>query len=383
MIISSLILVPIDIINPFAYLYITLFFVLLCLPVVAQHTHRKKIKSNEGIIQDFVPGKIVVNNLFCNIVLLITVPLIILSIYKIYEIYGFNILRSISSLLASSGDLAAKRGNSDISMGIWISLASNLSYLCASLLAVRNSSHTLSAVLHFAPAAMVTIFLSQKLILFVSIVLFISYKTANQKMHTDVLKRKSKKPWLLIFMAIFALSFSFISRQGYNPLQDPQALDRLYFIFKSYFVGSLVSFAIFFDDYLNFHLDSVLFEDNWSRDFPIGAFTFGAFVHSLNDITYYKSAGIPDTISSNIFTWFRGLLLDFGIIGSLAFSLLLGIILSMVGKKITKLNLSVTSFIMSTLIISFLISPFIAKYLVVNTVLIYLIILFFGKYDEN
>jgi predicted Co/Zn/Cd cation transporter (cation efflux family) len=81
-------------------------------------------------------------------------------------------------------------------------------------------------------------------------------------------------------------------------------------------------------------------------------------------------------------------LLDFGVLGSLLLSLTFGIILYLVGKikkgkRMSNIKLNILAFYMSTLIISFLISPFIAKYLVFNVVLIFLIILFTGRYNEE
>lgn len=120
--------------------------------------------------------------------------------------------------------------------------------------------------------------------------------------------------------------FAFMARAG--DISGGDLLDFLYKSILSYSSGHVFAFSDWFSFYTG---DNSLLSYPVS-DKPIGFYTF-KFVYDLLGVKVFVPMGIygeyyaDGTIETNIYTVFRGLIFDFGLLGGMVFSLLLGMLL--------------------------------------------------------
>lgn len=144
--------------------------------------------------------------------------------------------------------------------------------------------------------------------------------------------RTNKIVLLLILFLFVVMTISFLSR-GLYELGFDLLLDKLLYYFNSYAFAHLYAFSDWFSFVLN---ESHIMIYQKHDEYFFGFYTFMSFFQALGsniDVphgVYEEYFNFKDIIQSNIYTFFRGTILDFGIFGSFLFFLLVGFVVSLI-----------------------------------------------------
>lgn len=247
---------------------------------------------------------------------------------------GFTWEDLLLNTLATSSKFAGMRYAEELTPTYYIQASLLTSYLASALggllFAVQTQTRLrgLLAITAFLPAVLIMITQSAKGGLFLSIAYFwgainvcriVDGKNALVTKHGLNLLLKAS---LLLFPLI---GFSFFARG----VSQSDGLDEigtsLSYYFSSYFFGHLYAFSDWFADFLG-STSSIAYTSN---DMRFGLYTFNGLFNlfgnpdPLPQGVFDEYFSIDNLLTSNIYTWFRGLLMDFGLLGSLMFILLM------------------------------------------------------------
>jgi hypothetical protein len=160
----------------------------------------------------------------------------------------------------------------------------------------------------------------------------------------------------------------------------------------SYFFGSIYAFSDYFISRLGIDSISIYFHES---QLAFGYYSFKPFFelfggNKIFPMGYYEDFyNFNDIIKSNIFTYYRQLIQDFGILGSLIFILFMGITIhffyfQMLMKKAPFFSIAIFIIFLVFLGISYLINAFTARtVIVVGIALYYLLKINFIFYKNN
>ena len=378
-------------INPFAVLYI-----LLC---VIAFSISSLIDSNRITYLKFTKNKILrdkklahFDSRFLDLILFVSSLLGVVFCFWTMHINGWSLSDIFYDPLLTAGSFAAIRGNHGMEYGLIGSLGTIFTYLSASLGGLTysvyksKSSHFFIIIQAMAPALLAMVIQSSKLIFLISSCFFISgvflyniYKLKPLRINIKILF-KLMKISLIIFPFIL---LSFISREKYGNLDDIFInLTVLKYVMTSYVFGQIYAFSDFFSFYIG--MESAT---NYAQDcYRLGAYTFSSIAEIFGANVdfppglYLETGSYKDVFETNIFTIFRGVILDFGIIGSLVFFSALGFISNIVFKNILKLKSNIFAdlaymHIVVFLLMTYLFSVFMARYMYANISILVVIFL--------
>lgn len=303
-------------------------------------------------------------------------------------INGWGIDEILFDILATSGRFAAIRGNEGVEYGVIGTIGVFFTYLSPVLGGlVFSAQRTTKARIGFfivgmAPAIYTMVTQSSKLIFLIALCFF-----ASTSMLTNIYKGRlalggTRHLWkvLLAVLAIFPFVLvSFLSREGYSDLSDlNDTVVLLKYAMSSYALGQVYAFADFFSFYLGMPSASV-FKDDFGS---MGAYTFASVFDMLGygkDFppgSYEETGFFPEVFETNIFTVFRGLILDFGAVGTLLFMFIVGLVANsffyklLVGRR-PWLASTVYVATIVTILLGYLISTFMARYMYLNAIAVY------------
>ena len=190
----------------------------------------------------------------------------------------------------------------------------------------------LLATLCFLPSLTIMFTQSAKGAFFLSIFLFLGgiFIVAHHKSYLKLLTYKNLKQALIVSIFIpFLITLSFMSRGLNNISNVSDFLDRTKKLFSSYTLAHLYAFSDWFGSF--FGKPTVL-EYDVSNNY-YGHYTFNAITRYFNSDKkhirgiYKEYYSYQEQMHSNVYTIFRGLIMDFGIIGSLLFMIINGLII--------------------------------------------------------
>jgi len=160
-------------------------------------------------------------------------------------------------------------------------------------------------------------------------------------------------------------------------------MDHLLYAIRSYLFGQVYAFSDFFSDRVG--MPSV---SSFSRDsFAMGQYTFQGITSILGfekDILPRESGFQKYVFETNIFTIYRGLIHDFGIVGTYLVLMIMGLVWNyafyrMIARRYSILFGAIyVSFVVFG-VVSYLFSAFVAKYLILNIALVYFVLLLNGR----
>ncbi len=310
---------------------------------------------------------------------------------------------SESGLLIASGQLIAMKANEGFSYGFLGILSTTFTYSAAILCGIayqKNSNKKIGLIMllfGFAPAFFSVIAQSSKLSFLLSFLFFVSGALAV-RMHSNnsnSFKFKSiVKIVVSILIAFPAIIFSFLSRGQFSNFDDIQViLDFLVYAMKSYSLGQVYAFSDFFSYYIGhssqseyivetstygaYSFNSILNLFGYSKEFPPGK--------------YEESLSLPYILETNIFTLFRDLITDFGLIGTAIFFTILGFCINFLFYKFLYHKNSVLLFLIFIgffvfIGMSYLYSVFVARYMISVLLITFLILkinLFIFKFNKQ
>ncbi len=304
---------------------------------------------------------------------------------------GFDCYSMVFNLMETSGKFATMRGHGEINYGILGRLSILFTYITPVLGGFishhqKNKASQLTfLLLSFTPSLFLMLTQSATLILFVSIGFYCAA--------IFLMKIYSKKlelfNWRLILKIIsfillmFPLvSISFLSRDGFSDFNDiEKVITQLNTSVNSYAFGQIYAFSDFFTHYLGFETElnyddsynsygyytftSILNFFGGNKEFPIGIFSEG---YSYSNV-----------VATNIYTIFRGLIYDFGGVGTVCFMFMFGLLIHGFFYKLLCYRNSFFAcavFIVSVVFIQFtyLFSLFMARYAYLILVTLFIIL---------
>lgn len=318
----------------------------------------------------------------------------VISLIIDIQIQGFQITNFVFNFYESSNTFMAKRYNHEIVPNIFSQLANVCNYTLVMLGGVLAGVKTFSkqkknkiAFITLLPSVFITLTQSAKGTILLSIVLFyggiLIARIFDNRL--ELTNRKTNKVLIIAGSFLFAIMLiSFMSRGIYEET-GKAVTDKLFFYFNSYSFGHVYAFSEWFSFY-TLDISSIM---NYKSDEGLyyGFYTFMYFFRLMGDTTY-----VPDGVfdeyfyhgslfTSNIYTIFRGNVLDFGVLGSLIFWFFTGFICSTIYYSLLSLKKPIVSIPLFIMMLgyfytSFIISLFIWKSIFAGILLLSLILIY-------
>jgi len=295
-----------------------------------------KLALNRNITKSGSVNKIY-NNMFLKTIFYLI--MILSSIFLVLNslIQGITIYDLIFNLFGSAAKYADLRYSEQIKINIYGQLSLVFSYLGVVIggflffNADTKSRRVIIAILAFLPSAFIAITQSAKGSLPLSIVLFYAgvliCRISDNKI--NILEKFSIKP--ILFYAVptgIILIISFITRGLYEIGDLGFVLEKLKYNFTSYSFGHIYAFS----DWFSFRIGDSSFLNYNEENTSYGFYTFMALYRLFGSDkfvpigVYEEYLKYNDLFTTNIFTMFRGLLLDFGGVGSIIYMYITGVL---------------------------------------------------------
>lgn len=250
---------------------------------------------------------------------------------------GFELSSMVLNVLESSGEYAAMRGRGELDYNNWARLGVVSTYAAAVVggLVVYNESGRLrkGVLIFFAliPSLFVMLTQSAKLTFFLSLGFFFSavliQKIFNNKL--ELMSIKSAIRWILLgalLLPFFAVSL--LSRDFSSIEAGEGVLERLLTSFFSYAFAHVYAFS----DWFSYYFDGASQRNYVDNFYSFGNYTFQSVFQLFSDGIdfppgiYDEYFSFDEIMTSNLYTIFRGLIYDFGGVGSIVFLFLGGLV---------------------------------------------------------
>jgi oligosaccharide repeat unit polymerase len=236
----------------------------------------------------------------------------------------------VSNFFGSSAQYVGRRYSGELQDNVFIKTSNLFSYLTASLggliYSCAKKRNTLFWILFvsFLPSAFVMVTQSARGMLFLSIAMFAAaYMVARkgEKISISVNYKVVLKLIIYLLIVFVLIAVSFMAK-GLHEEQDPiYVLDRLMAAFASYTMGHIYAFSDWFAFYINrpsVNMYTSVADTNGFYTFMAIFRIFGGDREVAPGVyeEYYQHGSY---IATNIYTMFRGLIIDFGVVGSILF----------------------------------------------------------------
>ena len=376
-------------INSLAIIYIsasTFVFLLSAVPFDWKNARLKNSKKIE--VTALLQSKFMSRALSLSVV-----ASVVLSLATLVN-HGFSLDRIFLELLATSGQYAAERGSEQTAYGLIGVLSIFFTYLCPALggLQFNGDRRSSSFVLSMTPCVLTMLTQSAKIVFLVGFCLYIGGACVASIYSGKLELPKFKINTKIVLGALLlpcAVLVSFVSRLGLNDASDfSDVLDPLFFSIRSYTVAGLYAFADFFAFTIHAPAASVYRDDYHS----FGAFSFASIFNMVGigkefpPGMYYETAWYADRFETNIFTFFRGLIYDFGVLGSLYALFVLGLVFHYLTHRLltkTRSWLACSAYIAIVVFIlmGYLFSVFVARYIFLNALAVFVVLTLNDKFE--
>lgn len=306
-------------------------------------------------------------------------------------INGWGMEEILFDVLATSGRFAALRGNEGMAYGAVGTLSIFFTYLSPVLGGlVASALRTTKArigffVISMSPSIFTMVTQSSKLIFLIALCFYLAaiLLTKIYKNKLSMFSVRHLPKVLAAALLLFPLVLvSFVSREDYLDISDlSETVSLLKYQLSSYTFGQIYAFSDFFSFYVGMPAVSVYKDDFES----FGAYSFASVFDMLGigkDFPrglYEETGYFPDVFETNIFTVFRGLIYDFGGIGSIVFMFLSGLVANtffyklLVGRR-SWFAATVYVATVVTILMGYLISVFMARYMFLNAFAVYIVL---------
>ena len=258
-----------------------------------------------------------------------------LMMIKGMEVQGFSLGYDINTL-EFAGAYAHARYTSELDKNIFSELGLLLSYPLVAIGGLiwpvkKGKIKFIIIGVSFFPSLISMLLQSAKGHFFLSAALFLGglLITRLYDKKYNILTMKNVYSSFVAFVILLPIiTISFLSR-GLQHYTFEEALPKLGKYFAGYSSGHLYAFSDWFSDrYFSFAMNNY-----YQEELTAGFYTFMSFFQLLGDDRYvpmgiYSITFEDQYIKSNIYTMFRGLLVDFGLGGSLLFVLGTGVVVN-------------------------------------------------------
>ena len=315
------------------------------------------------------------------------------SVMHLYA-QGFSIMDAVTDPIGVAGKFADARYGDKLVYTIFgpVSLLfSNVAVIIGGLIfgSVKTDGNK-KILFAFLPSVIILLTQSSKGLFFQSVFLFLGSilvtKVYANKLNTFSLKMITRVVAVVLFFIVL-IAISFLSR-GLKDIDDVGVLlSNLRILFATYFFTHIYGFSDWFTAYTG---GRAAFNYDTSH-YYFGFYTFTAIFEMFGS-EKVTSQGVydeffmyTDLLESNIYTIFRGMIMDFGIFGSLVFMLLNGFVIHLTYYIFLRRNRPVFTvliviFMVEYFYISFIISLLTWSIIPFTFIVCYLI-LKFNNYD--
>jgi oligosaccharide repeat unit polymerase len=262
----------------------------------------------------------------------------VISLFINTYLQGFSAYDIVFHLLSTSGKYIGLRYSGDLKVNIFSQLSVVLVYPAAGFGGLvyatsrKRRGRMCAVALSALPSVLTMLIQGAKGTLFLALTLFwagiLVYKisSGDKRIFSHDELRKIFLMGVLLFPV---LVISFLARGLYESTDINFILHQLFRLFASYSSAHLYAFSDWFSHVLLGH-SSQQYDDPLNPD---GFYTFMAVfkllgsTRSVPDGTYGEYFQYGDILQTNIYTIFRGLIMDFGFVGTIVFMLSLGFFL--------------------------------------------------------
>lgn len=320
-------------INPLGVLFIVLSVFSFSMSAIPFNWHFALTKNKEKELFT-LPN---LNSKFLRYTLYVSFILSFIFSFNFVLSNGFDLQSFVTDFIGTSARYAALRGNDYLEYGVLGTLSVFFTYFSAVLGAIATYfkksgvKKMMSFGFSIAPSLFAMLTQSSKLIFFVAIIFYLAATLlmkvlSNQRSLVNF--SDSFKIILLSLLILPLLILAFVSREGYNDFNNSgEAMNLLLPAVNSYLFGSFYAFCDFFSYYLG--MDSLAKYD--VEYFNMGYYSFKAIYDALGGTKvfppgfYIDNYAYKDVLATNIYSFFRGLVQDFGVLGSMVFMYVFGL----------------------------------------------------------
>ena len=306
---------------------------------------------------------------------------------------GIALSRIWEDFFAVSNEYIMSRYNETVITSVFSQLSNVFSYASAALGGLIISRFTNRfgilniIILSFLPSILVLTIQGAKGMIFLSISLFYGgWLIRRMKSgETTLLDRGVLKKSLLYALALIPLvTVSFVAR-GIYVLEDT---GEILFALQRYYISYSSVHLYAFSDWFNYYVGapSSQFYSDSLLETTKGFYTFMAVFRIFGDDRYVPPGvfteyyGYGNFLSGNIYTYFRGLILDFGIFGSLVLLFIFGVLCNISTKVLLVSKYPIFSAAIFIAMMGYIYTTFIISLLIWNSIfglLIFLPFIFF------
>lgn len=253
-----------------------------------------------------------------------------------FQLQGVSISTFFQDYHKTVGFLLEKRYNDDITTNYITSFMYPIIYISIAI----TGNYTAIANKKFINISMLMVFISPLLLVLLQsskgglllgfFIYLASYVFSFKNIHFKFKKFLTFKNFVIILFLVSSILVSFYSR-GLSNYSNDYVIWKLSSYFYSYSIAQVFAFS----DWFSFYLGLEHSNNYKSLNSYFGTYTF----HILQDFfntgivipnelyTDYPTWG--NFLKTNIFTMFRGLIIDFGLVGSLIFIFIIGFIFNL------------------------------------------------------
>lgn len=334
------------------------------------------------------------NSTFLRLTLLASIMISLFgSVMHLYA-QGFGIMDAVTDPIGVASKFADARYGDKLVYTVFGPLSllfSNIAVIIGGLIfgsveAAKNKK----ILFAFLPSLIILLTQSSKGLFFQSVFLFLGSllvtKVYANKLNTFSLKMTTRAI-LVIFGFIVLIAISFLSR-GLQDIDDIGILfSNLRILFATYFFTHIYGFSDWFTAYTG---GRAAFNYDTSH-YYFGFYTFTAIFEMFGS-DKVTSQGVydeffmyTDLLESNIYTIFRGMIMDFGIFGALVFMLLNGFLIHLMYYIFLRRNRPVFTVVLVIFMVEYFYISFIISLLTWSiipfTFIVCYLILKFNNYD--
>jgi len=377
-------------INPWAVGYLTLLVILFSWTFI--FFNWKKAFNNN---LNKPPVDEIYDTKLLRITLWFSIFISIVCSIKVMLVQGFSLADLYEDIVLVAAKYAVSRYASEVVYSAYGPLSLGFAYLgvlIAGLIfgSTHNSSRKKWVLLAFLPSIIIMVTQSAKGSFFGSIFYFLGgiLVTSIQQNKLVLFKWNSVKIILKAgLFSIILFIFSLLSRGLQEEKEVGAFLEKLRFLLASYFFAHLYNFSewitAFWDGFNNSKFDI--------SHYYYGFYTFTSIYRFFGyqkvtpDAVYDEYNNILDQMDSNVYTVFRGMVMDFGILGTVFFVFLIGLTLHLCFYIFLNINKPIITTAIIIFMLVFFYYSFIISVLTWNIVpfvfILFIILLKFNSYN--
>lgn len=310
-------------------------------------------------------------------------------------VQGFSLSELYEDIVLVAAKYAVSRYASEVVYSAYGPLSLGFAYLAVLIAGLifgstQSNSRKKWVLLAFLPSIIIMVTQSAKGSFFGSIFYFLGgiLVTSIQQNKLELFKANIVRIIFKIssFSAVLFI-FSLMSRGLQDENDVGGFLEKLRFLLASYFFGHLYNFSEWIDVYWDGFNNSKFDISHYYYGFYTftSIYRFFGYQKVTPDAVYDEYNNIQDLMESNVYTIFRGMVMDFGILGTVFFIFLLGLLLHLcfyvfLNSKRPLISLVLTIFMIVVFYYSFIIS--VLTWNIVPFVLIlFILLLKFNSYS--